>query len=198
MEIPAAIPNCPPGLEYLTMLDQLLVKQKVNLAQVLVGFEQNNKFAVKNSLGQDVSYHLLTPFPQTLSMRPVSHCIFKCFMKVYMEVEDTDCCTRNCCGPIRPFDMKVLDVYQNEVIHFYRPLACSSCCFPCCLQSLEVSSPPGNVIGRIEQEWTCWYPNFRIKNHLDETVLRIEGPFCTMSCGNDVNFNVSHDFKLSF
>lgn len=107
-----------------------------------------------------------------------------------MAVEDTDCCTRNCCGPIRPFDMKVLDVYQNEIIHFYRPLACSSCCFPCCLQSLEVSSPPGNVIGRIEQEWTCWYPNFRIKNHMDETVLRIEGPFCTMSCGNDVNFTV--------
>lgn len=56
MEIPAAIPNCPPGLEYLTMLDQLLIKQKVNLTQVLVGFEQNNKFVVKNSLGQDVRH----------------------------------------------------------------------------------------------------------------------------------------------
>lgn len=112
-------------------------------------------------------------------------------VQVYWAIEDTDCCTRNCFGPIRPFDMKVLDIYQNEVIHFYRPLACSSCCFPCCLQSLEVSSPPGNVIGRVEQEWTCWFPNFRIKNHLDETVLRIEGPFCTLSCGNDVNFNVT-------
>lgn len=61
MEIPAGIPNCPPGLEYLTQLDQLLIKQKVNLAQVLVGFEQNNKFVVKNSLGQDVSCHLLSP-----------------------------------------------------------------------------------------------------------------------------------------
>lgn len=54
MEVPSGLPNCPRGLEYLTMLDQLLVKQKVNLAQVLVGFEQNNKFVVKNSLGQDV------------------------------------------------------------------------------------------------------------------------------------------------
>lgn len=190
MEIPAGIPNCPPGLEYLTQLDQLLIKQKVNLAQVLIGFEQNNKFVVKNSLGQDVSCHLLSPQFHAFE-KSVSHFTSKCLMKVYMAVEDTDCCTRNCCGPIRPFDMKVLDVYQNEVIHFYRPLACSSCCFPCCLQSLEISSPPGNVIGRVEQEWTCWYPNFRIKNHMDETVLRIEGPFCTMSCGNDVNFNVS-------
>lgn len=73
--------------------------------------------------------------------------------KVYWAVEDTDCCTRNCCGPARPFDMKIMDIYQNEVIHLYRPLACSSCCFPCCLQNMEVSAPPGNRIGSIEQEW---------------------------------------------
>lgn len=72
----------------------------------LTGFETCNKFTVKNSLGQ----------------------------KVYYAVEDTDCLTRNCCGPLRPFDMKILDNYKNEVIHLHRPLACDSCCFPCCLQ----------------------------------------------------------------
>lgn len=188
MQIPVTIPNCPPGLEYLTMLDQLLIKQKVNLTQVLIGFEQNNKFAVKNCLGQVVSgenHHLI--------LIDILNCCCCLNFQVYMAVEDTDCCTRNCFGPIRPFDMKVLDAYQNEVIHLYRPLACSSCCFPCCLQSIEVSSPPGHVVGRIEQEWTCWYPNFRIKNHADETVLRIEGPCCTLSCGNDVNFKVKID-----
>lgn len=54
--------------------------------------------------------------------------------KVYYAVEDTDCLTRNCCGPLRPFDMKILDNFKNEVIHLHRPLACDSCCFPCCLQ----------------------------------------------------------------
>lgn len=54
--------------------------------------------------------------------------------KVYKAVEDTDCLTRNCCGPLRPFDMKILDNFDNQVIHLYRPLACDSCCFPCCLQ----------------------------------------------------------------
>lgn len=163
MSIPSGIPNCPRGLEYLTSIDQLLVKQKVELLEAFTGFETNNKFSIKNSLGQ----------------------------KVYYAVEDNDCCTRNCCGPARPFDMKVFDNYQQEVIHLYRPLACSACCFPCCLQTMEVSAPPGNTIGSIEQEWSICSPSFRIKNHIGDTVLRIEGPFCTFSLCGDVEFNVS-------
>jgi len=72
----------------------------------------------------------------------------------------------------------------------HRPLACSSCLFPCCLQSIEVSAPPGNVIGTIEQEWSICSPSFRILNHLGDTVMRIEGPFCTFSLCGDVEFNV--------
>lgn len=109
--------------------------------------------------------------------------------QVYWAIEDNDCCTRNCFGSVRPYDMKVMDAYQNEVIHFYRPLACSSCCFPCCLQSIEVTSS-GQLLGRVEQEWTLCYPHYSIKNHNGETVLRIEGPLCKFSCGGDVDFNV--------
>lgn len=47
--------DCPPGLEYLTTIDQLLVKQKVELLEAFTGFETNNKFTIKNSLGQKVS-----------------------------------------------------------------------------------------------------------------------------------------------
>ncbi|XP_054731734.1 phospholipid scramblase 2-like isoform X4 [Anastrepha obliqua] len=160
--MPAGIPNCPRGLEYLTMVDQLLVKQKVELLEAFTGFETNNKFSIKNALGQ----------------------------KVYFAVEENDCCTRNICGPSRPFDMKVFDNYRNEVIHMNRPLACSACCFPCCLQTMEVSSPPGCVVGTIEQEWSICSPSFRIKNHIGDTVLRIEGPFCTFTMCGDVQFNI--------
>lgn len=163
MSIPAASQNCPRGLEYLMSIDQLLVKQKVELLEAMTGFETNNKFSIKNALGQ----------------------------KVYFAKEDTDCCTRNMCGSARPFDMKIFDNMRTEVMHLHRPLACSACCFPCCLQSMEVTAPPGNVIGSVEQEWTLCSPAFRIKNHLGDVVLRIEGPFCTMSmCGN-VDFEVS-------
>lgn len=87
MTIPQGLSNCPPGLEYLSMIDGLLVHQKVELLEAFVGFETNNKYTVKNSVGQ----------------------------KVYYAVEDNDCCTRNCCGPMRPFDMKIMDNFRNEV-----------------------------------------------------------------------------------
>ena len=66
---------------------------------------------------------------------------------------DTDCCTRQCCGPGRPFEMKILDNMQREVIHLSRPLRCQCCCCPCCLQEIEVQSPPGTVVGYVEQKW---------------------------------------------
>ena len=51
---PSAPAHCPPGLEYLTLIDQLLVKQKLEMLEAIVGFETNNKYVVKNSMGQQV------------------------------------------------------------------------------------------------------------------------------------------------
>ena len=44
--------------------------------------------------------------------------------------------TRQMCGPARPFDMRVLDNYEREVMHFYRPFKCGPCswCGGCCQQ----------------------------------------------------------------
>lgn len=55
MMVPNGIPECPRGLEYLTTLNQLLLQQKTHLAEALLGFEQNNKYVIKNCLGQNVS-----------------------------------------------------------------------------------------------------------------------------------------------
>jgi len=155
--------DCPPGLEYLTQVDQLIVKQKTELLEAFTGFETKNKYTIRNAMGQDV----------------------------YKAKEETDCCTRMCCGPSRPFDMTIKDNYDREVIHLNRPLACNSCFFPCCLQSIEISSPPGQVIGTVEQEWSMCIPQFRIRDHNGDVVLRIEGPFFTFSfCGSDVEFKV--------
>lgn len=74
----------------------------------LVGFESNNKYEVRNSLGQNVFY----------------------------AVEENDCLNRQCCGPMRPFTIHVLDNFGQEVITVTRPLKCMSCFFPCCLQEV--------------------------------------------------------------
>ena len=50
------IPNCPPGLEYLTAVDQLLIHQKVELLEAFVGYESGNKYSIKNSMGQKIFY----------------------------------------------------------------------------------------------------------------------------------------------
>lgn len=72
----------------------------------LLSFETNNKYTIKNSVGQIL----------------------------YYAAEENDCCTRNIWGSLRPFEMKILDIYENEVIHLSRPLACQSCFYPSCLQ----------------------------------------------------------------
>lgn len=155
--------NVPPGLESLLQVDHLLVKQKVELLETFLGFEGNNKYKIYNSAGQEL----------------------------FKAKEDTDCCTRNCCGANRPFDMEVCDLGENEIIHLYRPLRCTSCLFPCYLQVLEVYSPPGNLVGTVEQEWSVCAPKYSVKDAQGNVALTIEGPVCTFTvCGSDVEFQV--------
>ena len=56
---------------------------------------------------------------------------------------------------------------------------------------LQVHSPPGTIIGTIEQDWSLCIPEFSIKDESGNKILRIEGPCCTFSCfGKDVEFDV--------
>ncbi|XP_010361690.1 phospholipid scramblase 1 isoform X1 [Rhinopithecus roxellana] len=154
--------NCPPGLEYLSQIDQVLIHQQIELLEVLTGFETNNKYEIKNSFGQ----------------------------RVYFAAEDTDCCTRNCCGPSRPFTLRIIDNMGQEVITLERPLRCSSCCCPCCLQEIEIQAPPGVPVGYVIQTWHPCLPKFTIQNEKREDVLKISGPCVVCSCCGDVDFEI--------
>lgn len=154
--------NCPPGLEYLAQIDQLLVHQQIELLEVLTGFETNNKYEIKNSLGQ----------------------------RVYFAVEDTDCCTRNCCGASRPFTLRILDNLGREVMTLERPLRCSSCCFPCCLQEIEIQAPPGVPVGYVTQTWHPCLPKFTLQNEKKQDVLKVVGPCVVCSCCSDIDFEL--------
>ncbi|XP_051873650.1 phospholipid scramblase 1 [Pristis pectinata] len=163
MSMPIGNPNCPPGLEYLTQIDQLLVHQQVELLEALTGFETNNKFQIKNALGQ----------------------------QIYFAAEENDFCTRNCCGNMRPFDMKIVNTFGQQIMSLYRPLKCTGCCCPCCLQEIEVMAPPGQPIGYIIETWHPFLPKFTVQNEKREPVLKIGGPFCVCGCG-DVDFQVTN------
>ncbi|KAF1380602.1 hypothetical protein PFLUV_G00165590 [Perca fluviatilis] len=160
---PAVVPvGVPPGLEYLTQIDQILIHQKVELLEAFIGFETNNQYEIKNSLGQ----------------------------KIYKAKEKNDCCTRNCCGSLRSFDMKIKDNMDMEVIRLIRPFRCVSCWCPCCLQEMEVQAPPGTTIGYVKQDWHPCLPKFSIQGPNKETLMKLEGPCFACNCCGDVNFEL--------
>lgn len=155
-------PNCSPGLEYLTTIDSFFVKQEDELLKTSICFKTSNKYAIKNKMGQ----------------------------KVFAAVEVNDCCIRNCCGSTRPFELQITDAHHQEVIRLSRPLQCDSCCCPCCLEVLEVSEPPGNVIGLIVKDWSIFWSSFSIKNETGETVFKIKGPCCSFRISGNVEFKL--------
>lgn len=53
---------------------------------------------------------------------------------------------------------------------------------------MEVSAPPGTVIGSVEQDWTFITPKFSIKDDSGEIVLIIKGPTIPAASGGDVEF----------
>ncbi|XP_015781101.1 phospholipid scramblase 2 [Tetranychus urticae] len=96
--------------------------------------------------------------------------------KVYTAVEDYDKCCKICCNTTRPFDIRVLDSQEREVLNFHRPLGCQSCWCFCCLQSVEVTAS-GVTCGFIEQSWSLFVSKFRICDATGKTVLVIKGPY---------------------
>ncbi|XP_044732110.1 phospholipid scramblase 2-like [Chrysoperla carnea] len=139
MRAPRISKNCSPGLEYLTTIDLLLMHQKIELGEVLTGFETCNKYAIFNSLGQ----------------------------QLYDVEEETDFCTRLCFGSSRSFKMRILDNSRKVVMRLNRPfawcLARLEVLFPndtvigsvqenctLCVPSFSVNNPAGVTVAKIE------------------------------------------------
>ncbi|KAM7133492.1 phospholipid scramblase 4 [Molossus nigricans] len=161
---PMPAPNCPPGLEYLTQLDNIHVLQHFEPLEMMTRFEANNKYDIKNNLGQ----------------------------MIYVVNEDTDDFTRNAYRTLRPFVLRVTDAMGREIMTMQRPFRCTCCCF-CCpstRQELEVQCPPGVTMGFVMDHWNLCRAVYSIQNEKRETVLRIRGPCSTYGCGSDSVFEV--------
>ncbi|XP_066582284.1 phospholipid scramblase 2-like isoform X2 [Prorops nasuta] len=155
------LPNttCPPGLQYLMSLDSLIVNQKLEFLEAITGWETKNKYNVANANGETVF-----------------------FVK-----EQSSCLSRTFCGSQRECEFHVMDASMRQVLTITRPFRCTRCCYPCCLQEMEVYSQ-GNLLGSVIQEWTLWRPLFSIKNAFGDTVLKIEGPL--FRCCVDVSYQI--------
>ena len=104
--------------------------------------------------------------------------------------EQSDCCMRQCCGPRRPFEMRILCEYSDfgmgedqDCIHIDRPWKFQS---PCCcnLQEICVSKLPNNrdadrkTLGYVKEQCSCTGAAFTVEDGSGSVVFTIEGPCC--------------------
>ncbi|XP_054920369.1 phospholipid scramblase 2-like [Dermacentor andersoni] len=157
-----AIPGCPPGLEYLTQIDQLIVRQSVNLVNMLMPNLATSEYLVTNTMDQFV----------------------------FKATEDFDLACQGV-GPRRPFQMALHDSRKAEVLRLVRPLRCDSCLCFCCLQKMDVRDHSGATIGSLRMQCTLLYPNFSVLDSEKNAILLIKGPCCTRSiCCENVKFDI--------
>ncbi|XP_060577255.1 phospholipid scramblase 2-like isoform X2 [Ruditapes philippinarum] len=171
MARPEGIPGCPPGLEYLCQVDQLLVKQQMELLEAFTGFETSNKYKVQNSMGQ----------------------------QVYFAAEESDMCMRQCCGPQRGFTIHITDNAGQEVIRVTREFKCCvGCPWFACNDSwahvVQIEAPVGQIVGYVKQRQSCIEPHYIICNAEHEEVFSMTGPCCIIQgpcCTWDQDFIVN-------
>ena len=75
-----------------------------------------------------------------------------------------------------PFDLKITNMQGTEVIHLYRPFSFG-------LQGMEVSAPPGNIIGSIDQEFSCFTLSYSVRNHARDLIFTLQADACDAVCG---------------
>ncbi|EPY87144.1 phospholipid scramblase 4 [Camelus ferus] len=134
------------------------------LSPVITHFETNNRYDIKNNLGQ----------------------------MVYFVAEDTDDYTRNAYRTLRPFVLRVTDCLGQEIMTLQRPFRCTCCCFCCpsARQELEVQCPPGVTIGFVAEHWNLCRAVYSIQNEKKEDMMGVRGPCSTYGCGSDSVFEV--------
>ncbi|XP_053209550.1 phospholipid scramblase 2-like [Panonychus citri] len=96
-----SIPNCPPGLEYLTKVCQLIVHQRAKKFSSFSRCHIENQFDIESISGQ----------------------------KIYTADEQITC-TGMWCGSSRSFEMQITDQHEREILHLSRPFRCQCfpCC----------------------------------------------------------------------
>ncbi|CAF0737922.1 unnamed protein product [Brachionus calyciflorus] len=158
MQKPQPIAGCPPGLEYLTTLDSLFLKQKVSFLEAFTGWDTNNKYSIHNNQGN----------------------------QIYFAAEQTEGCMRFCCGAQRGFQIFILDNMNQQVMKVSREFKyCAQSnwfagCCDCCAHEVTVEAPVGTVVGYVKQKGSFIKAHYDILDDNHEPVLKVKGPCCIL------------------
>ncbi|KAJ8048517.1 Phospholipid scramblase 1 [Holothuria leucospilota] len=175
MPQPSTITGCPPGLEYLTQLDQILVHQQVELLETFTPLETENRYHIKNSLGQ----------------------------QVFFAQEESDPLLRQHLRSRRNFTMHVVDNVNQEVMRVVRPSQHCTGLSTVAVEA-PPGQPIGHVSARIQVTLLLQYSSFiwlTYRFHLWDSylevfdaslqpVLKIRGSCCYCEGPGDIDFRV--------
>lgn len=138
---------------YLTGANSLCIKQKLDLVEIVFGWETNNKYSIKNGNN-----------------------------KLFRVCEKSNGCSRLCFGPRRGFNMTLEDTNGRCVLSLERNVNCSWFCGACLKDSIRVISGDGQILGSVVEDFNLFYPRFKLKDKDSNTILRLKGPFWTCAC----------------
>ncbi|CAB3377543.1 Hypothetical predicted protein [Cloeon dipterum] len=151
------------GLDFLLPVDYVFIQQTIELLDLLSSVETENRYLVKTRSGETI----------------------------FVAAEQSSQSQRQCCGASRAFNMRLFDLNRREALSFQRFLGTSLCCFPCCLQRLDIFVPGGRIVGRVQQEWTMMIPEFFIQDLNGQVVYRLQGPnVCGCFMFRDSDFKI--------
>ncbi|XP_039757865.1 phospholipid scramblase 2-like [Pararge aegeria] len=136
------------GLDFLIGASSLQIQQTVELVELTARIESENRYIVRVPQGE----------------------------ALYIASEVSTSTQRCLCGMGRGFVMHLHDSTRQEALVLHRRLAAASCWFPCRLQEMKVITPPGDYIGRIQQQWTWVVPFYLVRDVSDNVLYVIEGP----------------------
>ncbi|CAH1153751.1 unnamed protein product [Phaedon cochleariae] len=137
------------GLDFLDDVNQLIIQQNIELADLMENRSSGNRYAVKVPRGDTI----------------------------YYATESSGRFQKSCCGSGRSFSMRLYDKSQQEALIFDRRLACGSCTFWCYLQRMQIWLPSGELVGAVFQKTSFRMKSlFNVYNTHDELIYRIEGP----------------------
>ena len=172
-----AAPHQAGGVHYLAAYGDLFIKQRVELLEVVTGFETANAYDILGT--------------QNGQTEPL-----------FFAGEQSDCCTRQCCGSNRCFEMAVFSATNassasTPLMTFERPLRNRppGCC--CYLQEIKVFNEDGaargeSPIGRLMQNYSCCGSAFSVLVG-GVVQFKISGPVCICDgpCCGDQQFFIT-------
>ncbi|XP_021361678.1 phospholipid scramblase 1-like [Mizuhopecten yessoensis] len=157
----------PQGLKELVKAKQVIIKQCLDVAEAVLCWQRPCRYSLYNT--EDDEDHFL--YAQEVSA----------------------CYLRQCLGAMRGFVMKFSNAEMQDVMRLQRPLRCPcGICWwwCCCHQELAIESPPGNPIGRIEENRMFCCPRYEIIDDSDRVVFHIEFSCCLCKLCADVSIQI--------